>query len=108
LRGARGPSRAGAVVRSSAALPDTLRRELGDAMAPRPLAGRELGELRGLDAAALVSILEEGGMGETRKLAAILAADVVGFSRLASGDEDRPRRGGVPPLSLAGPAPLIP
>ena len=28
-------------------------------------------------------------MGETRKLAAILAADVVGFSRLASADEDR-------------------
>src|SRR5271154_5095328 len=28
-------------------------------------------------------------MAETRKLAAILAADVVGFSRLASADEDR-------------------
>src|SRR5436190_5648441 len=28
-------------------------------------------------------------MTETRKLAAILAADVVGYSRLASGDEDR-------------------
>ena len=28
-------------------------------------------------------------MTETRKLAAILAADVVGFSRLASTDEDR-------------------
>jgi TolB-like protein/class 3 adenylate cyclase len=28
-------------------------------------------------------------MAETRKLAAILAADVVGYSRLASGDEDR-------------------
>jgi class 3 adenylate cyclase len=28
-------------------------------------------------------------MSETRKLAAILAADVVGFSRLASADEDR-------------------
>ena len=28
-------------------------------------------------------------MGETRKLAAILAADVVGFSRLAGADEDR-------------------
>ena len=28
-------------------------------------------------------------MGENRKLAAILAADVVGYSRLASEDEDR-------------------
>src|SRR5271170_275230 len=28
-------------------------------------------------------------MGETRKIAAILAADVVGFSRMASADEDR-------------------
>ena len=28
-------------------------------------------------------------MGETRKLAAILVADVVGYSRLASTDEDR-------------------
>src|SRR5271156_1452129 len=28
-------------------------------------------------------------MAETRKLAAILAADVVGFSRLAAADEDR-------------------
>src|SRR3974390_1256440 len=28
-------------------------------------------------------------MGETRKLAAILAADVVGYSRLAAADEDR-------------------
>ncbi len=28
-------------------------------------------------------------MSETRKLAAILAADVVGYSRLASADEDR-------------------
>src|SRR5271165_5062964 len=30
-----------------------------------------------------------GKMTETRKLAAILAADVVGFSRLAGADEDR-------------------
>jgi adenylate cyclase len=28
-------------------------------------------------------------MSETRKIAAILAADVVGFSRMASADEDR-------------------
>ena len=28
-------------------------------------------------------------MGENRKLAAILAADVVGYSRLAGADEDR-------------------
>jgi adenylate cyclase len=30
-----------------------------------------------------------GLMAETRKIAAILAADVVGFSRMASADEDR-------------------
>src|ERR1700727_1576345 len=30
-----------------------------------------------------------GMMAETRKIAAILAADVVGFSRMASADEDR-------------------
>ena len=34
-------------------------------------------------------IVETGMMSETRKLAAILAADVVGFSRLAGADEDR-------------------
>ena len=28
-------------------------------------------------------------MGETRKLAAILVADIVGYSRLAGADEDR-------------------
>jgi adenylate cyclase len=28
-------------------------------------------------------------MGETRKIAAILVADVVGYSRLAGADEDR-------------------
>ena len=33
--------------------------------------------------------LEMDTMGETRKLAAILAADVVGFSRMAAADEDR-------------------
>ena len=31
-------------------------------------------------------------MAETRKLAAILAADVVGFSRMAGADEDRTSR----------------
>jgi class 3 adenylate cyclase len=30
-----------------------------------------------------------GGLSETRKLAAILVADVVGYSRLAGADEDR-------------------
>ena len=30
-----------------------------------------------------------GAQGETRKLAAILVADVVGYSRLAGADEDR-------------------
>ena len=40
---------------------------------------------------ALCYSLESGGvsMTETRKIAAILAADVVGFSRLTSADEDR-------------------
>jgi adenylate cyclase len=38
----------------------------------------------------LLSLRREGGqMSENRKLAAILAADVVGYSRLASVDEDR-------------------
>ena len=38
----------------------------------------------------LVSLLrEEQAVAETRKLAAILAADVVGYSRLAGSDEDR-------------------
>ena len=32
-------------------------------------------------------------MGETRKIAAILVADVVGYSRLAGTDEDRTWRG---------------
>src|SRR5574340_1380783 len=40
-----------------------------------------------------VSVLEcapsEGAMSETRKIAAILVADVVGYSRLAAADEDR-------------------
>ena len=30
-----------------------------------------------------------GGMSETRKIAAILVSDVVGYSRLAGADEDR-------------------
>ena len=34
-------------------------------------------------------------MGETRKLAAILVADVVGYSRLAGTDEDRPHSDSV-------------
>ena len=34
-----------------------------------------------------------GAMVETRKLAAILAADVVGFSRLTGADEARMSRG---------------
>jgi class 3 adenylate cyclase len=32
-------------------------------------------------------------VGETRKLAAILVSDVVGYSRLAGADEDRTSRG---------------
>jgi len=35
-------------------------------------------------------------MGETRKIAAILVADVVGYSRLAGADEDRPGGGPSP------------
>jgi adenylate cyclase len=37
----------------------------------------------------LVCAMTEGPMAERRKLAAILAADVVGFSRLTGADEDR-------------------
>ena len=37
----------------------------------------------------LVWIVAEGTMTEIRKLAAILAADVIGYSRLAGSDEDR-------------------
>jgi len=37
----------------------------------------------------LLGTAECGAMSETRKLAAILAADVVGYSRLAGADEDR-------------------
>ncbi len=37
----------------------------------------------------LISTTAKGSMSENRKLAAILAADVVGFSRLAGADEDR-------------------
>jgi adenylate cyclase len=33
--------------------------------------------------------LQEGAMSKTRKLAAILVADVVGYGRLAGADEDR-------------------
>ena len=35
-------------------------------------------------------------MSETRKIAAILVADVVGYSRLAGADEDRPSGGPSP------------
>jgi class 3 adenylate cyclase len=38
---------------------------------------------------ASLSSCEGAAMAETRKLAAILAADVVGYSRLASSDEER-------------------
>ncbi len=37
----------------------------------------------------LVSALRENGVEETRKLAAILAADVAGYSKLAGADEER-------------------
>ncbi len=37
----------------------------------------------------LVCLRPEGAMTETRKLAAILVADVVGYSRLAGADEER-------------------
>ena len=41
-------------------------------------------------------------MAETRKLAAILAADVAGYSKLAGADEERTlARAGEPPIALA-------
>ena len=48
-------------------------------------------------------------MGETRKLAAILVADVVGYSRLAAADEDRTlaRLRGSVAISLIPPSPRI-
>ena len=39
-------------------------------------------------------------MKETRKLAAILVADVVGYSRLAGADEDRISRGCEPCVAI--------
>jgi hypothetical protein len=50
---------------------------------------------RGSDIASLTGVVRHnwaGSMTETRKLAAILVADVVGFSRLAEADEERLRR----------------
>jgi class 3 adenylate cyclase len=49
--------------------------------APRRVSHGGLGVLDCLSA--------EGAMSETRKIAAILVADVVGYSRLAGADEDR-------------------
>ena len=43
---------------------------------------------RGL-ALVLIRDSRRGAMSETRKLAAILLADIVGYSRLAGADEDR-------------------
>jgi adenylate cyclase len=36
-----------------------------------------------------ISVYRSGALSETRKLAAILVSDVVGYSRLAGADEDR-------------------
>ena len=41
------------------------------------------------DLAEALGVVERDGMTETRKLAAILVADVVGYSRLAGADEER-------------------
>ena len=49
-----------------------------------PVENRRLGLAFGL-----MSQLREGRMSETRKLAAILVADIAGYSRLAGADEDR-------------------
>jgi hypothetical protein len=48
-------------------------------------------------------------MAETRKIAAILVADVVGYSRLAAADEDRTlsRLRGCGAISLIPPSPPI-
>src|SRR5690242_8104057 len=43
----------------------------------------------GSDRAMVLGWTGKDGMSESRKLAAILAADVVGYSRLAGADEDR-------------------
>jgi TolB-like protein len=54
----------------------------------RGLAGPQ-GSHRRCSAAVVVSPRQRRNMGGTRKLAAILVADVVGYSRLAGADEDR-------------------
>ena len=41
----------------------------------------------------LASDIRRGAMSETRKMAAILVSDVVGYSRLAGADEERAWRG---------------
>jgi TolB-like protein len=43
----------------------------------------------GCATSALISLLRGGAVAETRKLAAILCLDIVGYSRLAGADEDR-------------------
>jgi adenylate cyclase len=59
----------------------------------RATAGDAAGRLSGKKGAsgrlAMLSTVVAGRMTETRKIAAILAADVVGYSRLAGADEDR-------------------
>jgi hypothetical protein len=56
-----------------------------------------------------VARLQEGAMSETRKLAAILVADIVGYSRLARADEDRmlARVRGCAAISSTPPSPPI-
>jgi adenylate cyclase len=53
------------------------------------VAGRPKAAIRDWSSLCYRATRVRGTMAETRKIAAILAADVVGFSRMASADEDR-------------------
>jgi adenylate cyclase len=55
----------------------------------RTVTARSRPRMRWFSSAVLFRLAEEAMMSETRKIAAILAADVVGYGRLAEADEDR-------------------
>src|SRR5208282_4518160 len=85
----------GSRTRSRPASPAPARQRARAHLAPRAKsAGLFFIDLRQTDAVrlrlcAILRLADGSSMAETRKLAAILAADVVGFSRLTGADEDR-------------------
>src|SRR5450755_4309030 len=62
---------------------------MGSHLGPRPRAGIDPKATFTFRELVLISACPGREMAETRKIAAILAADIVGFSRMASADEDR-------------------